>query len=130
VLCCLERAAAGKDREAGEELLLVRIEQGVAPVDRRTQRLLPRSEIARPSPQQLQPALEPAEQLLGREQPAPGCGELEGERQTVETSANRRQHGFVACEIGPDRAGALSEQRECLLQRQRLEWVLVLAGQV
>ena len=49
VLCCLERAAAVEDREAGEELLLVMIEQGVAPVDRRTQRLLARSEIARPS---------------------------------------------------------------------------------
>src|SRR5687767_13007951 len=57
----LDRPAAGEDRKAGEQRLFALVEQAVAPLDRRAQRLLARRQIAR----------------------APG-GELETMRQDVE----------------------------------------------
>ena len=59
----LERAAAGEDGQAGEELLLGLVEQVVAPGDRRPQRLLALRGVARAAGQQRQPVLEPLEQL-------------------------------------------------------------------
>ena len=50
-LGCPERAAAGKDREAGKALLLLLLEQLVTPVDRGPQRLLAIGEVTRPAGQ-------------------------------------------------------------------------------
>ena len=74
--------------------------------------------------------LKPVEQLAGGEQPAADGGQLERERQTVKAGTNRPQHRLVAGEVGSDRAGALREQRDRLVEWQRLERVLVIARQM
>ena len=56
----LERAAAGEDAEPGEERLLGRLEQVVAPVDRVPQRALALGQVAGAAGQQVEPVLEPA----------------------------------------------------------------------
>ena len=48
----LEREAAGKDSQARKELLLGHVEQVIAPVDGRTDRLLPCGQIPRPTRQE------------------------------------------------------------------------------
>ena len=109
-----ERAAAGEDRHAPEQPLLRLGEERVAPVDRGAQRLLPLGRVARAGGEHVERVVEPLEQRFRRQEPQPGGGELERERQAVEAPADGRDGGRV---LGRqlERAsslGALDEQRD------------------
>ena len=84
----LEREASPEHRELPEELLLVRLEQLVAPLDRRAQRSLPRRSVARARREQRQPPVEPREQLVRIEQRDACRRELDRERKPVEPPAD------------------------------------------
>ncbi len=60
-----EREAPGKDAESGKEVPLGGIEQVVAPVDRRAQRLVAIRQITRPTRQEVEALLEALEQPGG-----------------------------------------------------------------
>ncbi len=78
-----ESAAAGEDREAGEQPLLVPVEEVVAPLDRRAQRLLAGVCVAT-ALQEIEAVREAIEDLRRRERLRAGSRELDGERQAVE----------------------------------------------
>ncbi len=78
-----ERAAAGEHREAGEQPLLVPVEEVVAPLDRRAQRLLAGVCVAT-ALQEIEAVREAIEDLRRRERLRAGSRELDGERQVVE----------------------------------------------
>jgi hypothetical protein len=70
-----EREAAGEHRQPLEELLLVRPEQLVAPLDRRAQRALACRGVARLAGEERQAPLEPGKKLLPRQiSPTVGVG--------------------------------------------------------
>ena len=75
-----------KTASRANALLLVGVEQVVAPLDRRAQRLLPRVDAAARL-QQVEPAREAVEELRGREHAHARGGELERERQLLEPRA-------------------------------------------
>ena len=81
----LERATAAKDGEAGEEPLLVVVEEIVAPGDRRPQCRVALVCIAA-SLSRVEPLTDPLEELLRAEELDPCGGELDRERKTVETT--------------------------------------------
>src|SRR6058998_1559695 len=83
LFCGVEGAAPAEDGEAGEELLLVLVQQVVAPLDRRPQRLLAGVGAAA-GLQQIEALREPLEQLLGGERADACGGELEREGEVVE----------------------------------------------
>src|SRR5205085_10632099 len=66
-VCDLERAAAAEDAEPREQPLLGRVEQVVAPLDRRSQRPLPLGEVARAAGEETEALAESGEDRLGRE---------------------------------------------------------------
>ena len=86
LLGSLERAAASEDGETGEELLLLGHEQVVAPLDRRSEGLLAGIRVAAAF-EQVEPLCKALEDLRGRERLRSGGGELDGERERVEASA-------------------------------------------
>jgi len=111
----LERAAAYEDGELYEERLLVRPEQAVAPVDRRAKRLLSRRQIARAAGEELEALLQPGEQRPRGEELRPGGGELDREREPVETDAdlgNRRRVRVRDREVGLHGLPPLDEERD------------------
>ena len=61
----VDRKATRQRAEAAEGALLVRVEQLIAPGDRRIHRLLAFGEIARADGREQDVVLEPAEQILG-----------------------------------------------------------------
>ena len=61
-LCRLERKAAWEDREPMEGSLQRLLQEGVAPTDRRAERLLPFGRIARAAGQQREAVSEPLQQ--------------------------------------------------------------------
>ena len=67
----------------------------ITPGDRRIHRLLAFGEIARADGREQDVVLESAEQILGRQHFDPRGRELEGERQGIEPSTNRRHGGAV-----------------------------------
>src|SRR6187402_1444084 len=67
VLDRLEGRPSAEDREPAEELLLVRIEELVAPCDRRTEGPLSLREVPRPGDEQRKPVVEPLEERGGLE---------------------------------------------------------------
>jgi hypothetical protein len=83
-----DRAAAVEDREPREEGLLVRAEQVVAPVDGRTECLLARRHVSRPTSQEVKPLLESGEQRLRWEQLDPCGSEFDREWESVEANAD------------------------------------------
>jgi hypothetical protein len=126
-----ERAASGEDGEAAEQLLLALAEEGVAPVDRRAQRLLPLGTVAGARDEDVERVVEPPEQGLGREDTQPGGRELEGERQPVEPPAElfddlRVLGGQLERRPRPPRA--FREQRDCRVRPKGGELVLVLGS--
>ena len=64
----LEGGAADEDAQTREERLLVPSEQPVAPVDRRTQRLLPYGQVSPAADEEIESLLEPREERLRGEQ--------------------------------------------------------------
>ncbi len=79
-------AAAGKDREAGEEPPLLLGEEVVAPGDRRPQGLLARFGIAA-ALEQIEPLRETLQDLGRGEQSRPGRSQLDRKRQVVQPAA-------------------------------------------
>ena len=128
-LCRLERETAGEDREPREQRLLVQIEQAEAPVDRGAQRPVALRGVARTAGQDRQPLVEPLQQLRRGKQLHARGGELDRERQVVETRADLRDDGAVAVqdEVGPDRARPLGEELDRGVARKRRHGVLLLA---
>ena len=77
-------AAAGEDGECSEEPLLFRIQKVVRPLDRRTERLLPRVGVAARL-EQVEPLRESIDELLRREDDGSCSGELERQREVVQS---------------------------------------------
>ena len=99
-----------EDRQAAEQAPLVLVQQVVAPGDGVAQRLLAGREIARAAGQQRQPALQPAQHRLGRQQPDAGRRQLDRQRQAVQPGADLGHGRGVLVgqrEVGPDRACSL-----------------------
>ena len=94
-----------------------RVEQVVAPFDRRAQRPLALGRVAGTARQDGERRVEPLEKPLGREQLRPRRGELDGEREAVEAAADLL-HRRVGSDLAPDRPGALDEERGGLLLRE------------
>ena len=84
----LQLEAAGEDREPAEQQLLVRLEEVVAPLERRGQRLLPRRRRMAAAAQQAEAVVEPGGDRRGAQRSEPGSGELERERQAVEAKTD------------------------------------------
>ena len=117
----LELEAAGEDREPTKQRPLVRLEQVVAPLQRRRERLLPRRRRVAHAAEHAEAVVEPLRDRRRTERPQAAGGELERERQAVEAKADtgnvhrvllvereagrRRRpldeqpHGFVAQEL-------------------------------
>ena len=85
-------------RRDREQPLLLPVQQLVAPLDSGAQRPLPLRRIARTAGQERERQLEPLQELLRAEQADPRRRELERERETVETAADRgdRRRGLEA----------------------------------
>jgi hypothetical protein len=83
---CLERAAAGENRQTREQLLLVVRQELVAPLDRRAQRPLALRQVTRARGEELEAVPEPLEDLPRRQHLHTRRGELERQRQPVETA--------------------------------------------
>ena len=84
----VQGAAAGKDRQALEERLLLLSEQIVTPGNRIPHRLLPRRDVAGASREQRQALLQAHEQRLRWKQLDEGRGQFNGQRKAIEPVAN------------------------------------------
>jgi hypothetical protein len=126
VLGCLQWKRTREDPEPGEEGAGARVEEVVAPLDRRTQRPLPLRRVAGTRRQEGESRVEPVEEPLGREQLRPRGGELDRERQVIEAAADLL-NGRTRSDLATDFSGALGEEHRGLLSRKRLESVHLLA---
>ena len=124
----LERPAAGEDREARQSLLLMLLEQVVAPGDRRPQRLLSLGSIPGATREEREPLLQPREQGIRRQDLDARGRQLDRERQAVEAAADLGD-GAVGREVGPDGPGALVEEGDGVVVRQRRNRILLLQRQ-
>ncbi len=118
---CLERAAPGEDREAGEELLLCGGEQVVAPLDGCAQGLLAGIGVAA-ALEQVEAGGEALQDLGRGERLRAGGGELDGEREVVQA---RAELGDL---VGGLELGARAEEGDGLGGGERGDRVLDLAG--
>jgi hypothetical protein len=97
-----------------------RIEQLVAPFDRRAQRLLTRRHVTRPGCQQRQALLEPLQKFRKLENRHARSGELDREREPVEAVADLAHLGG-RLEVRHHAAGAGGEEELSVLEPQRLD---------
>ena len=137
-------AASGEDRETCEGRGLLLVEERVAPVERRPHRLLARRGVPRTRAKAGEDALEPAGDLLGRQQARPCRRQLDGQRQCIDAlthGRDRRGAGggepepWIVCRrprdeqrgrrCGGDRGGLLG-----LGQLERIDDVALLSLQV
>ena len=113
-----QREPADEDGEAREELLLLRLQEVVAPLDRPAERPLALGETgARRRPQEIEPRVETLEQRARREKIAARRGELERQRKTVEPDAeldHRLGVRLGELEVGPGRTSSIDEQPDRL----------------
>ena len=120
----LQREAADEDREPAEEALLLGCQQVVAPGDGIAHRLLPRRQVARASGQQRQPVLKSREQRCGREHLDPRRGQLDGQRQPVQSAADlgndRRRSASVSAKSGLTACARVDEEAHSRGLRRRL----------
>jgi hypothetical protein len=79
--------------EAAQHDLLAGREQLPAPVDHRAECALAVGCVARAAGEQREPVVEPGQQLVHAERPHAAGGELQRERQAVESPADRRDRG-------------------------------------
>ena len=128
VLDRLELEAAREDRQAPEQRPLVGLEQLVAPLERRGQRLLPRRRRMAPAAQEAEAVVEARADRRRAQRAEPRGRELERERQPVEAEADagdvlrvllverearrgggraldEEGHGFVVAEAGAASSG-------------------------
>ena len=110
----VEGGAAAKDAESGKKRLLRRFEEVVAPVDRGAERLLPCGEIARSAGEEGQARLQPCQELRGRQEPGARGGQLDGQRQPIQTAGRwrrRRRCSRAECEVGPHQLARSAKRR-------------------
>ena len=74
--------------QPGEQSLLIGREQAKAPVERVAQGPLPFGQVTRSAGQNAHPVIEPGQQRLRGQQPDPGGGQLDGQRQAVQPTAD------------------------------------------
>ena len=84
----LGRPAAGEDREPPQQSPVVVGQQVPAPVDQRVERLLPRHRRPAATGEEPEPVAEPPRDVVGRHDGHAGRGELDRERDPVETPAD------------------------------------------
>ncbi len=89
------RRRAGEHRQHLEQPLLPGVEELVAPFDRGPHRLLAERQVAGAAAEHRQPALEPPEERLRREQVEAGRRQLDRQREAVEAPADLRHGGGV-----------------------------------
>src|SRR5207302_7618328 len=91
----LERGAAAEDGQLAEQALFHRVEQMMAPLNRRAQRLLARVGVPSTS-EQVEPLRQAFEDLDRGEHARPRCCQLDGEREVVQatTQSGDRLVGF------------------------------------
>ena len=92
-----ERPAFVEAREPAQQQLFRRVEQRVAPADRRAQRALAEREVAIARRQQVERMIEPLQQRGGLEHAHPRRGQLERQRQAVELPADRGDRRCSSC---------------------------------
>lgn len=110
---------------------LALVQQVPGPVDDRAQGLLAGQDRAASGGEQAEAVVEPVGDLPRGQQPEPGGGQLDGERQPVQAAADLR-HGLGVGEhrigVGTDGLGALGEQPVRLLRDQGLDRAHRLTG--
>ena len=109
----LQAGAAGKHGEAGERGLVRVLKQVVAPCDGATQGLLTGGEVAGPPGEQGKLVTESVQDGLRAQDPDPGGGQLDGQRQAVKLDADlgdRRCVLIVHGEFGSDGHGSLDKE--------------------
>ena len=125
----LERAAAGENGEAGEQVLLLRRQQIVAPGDRRPQRSLSLRRRPGAPGEQRQPLLEPLQKRRQSKHLHPCRSELDRKRQTVEPAADLDDLA-VRHEVRADSGRPLHEELDRFPVAQRVDGDLPLAVDV
>ena len=119
-----QRASPDEDGKPAEETLLRLVQEAVAPVHRGAQRLLPFGKVPRATGEQLQAAFQAGPHRRRGEQLDAGRGELDRQRQAVQTVADLGDGGRVflrQLEIGFHGHGPLEEERDRRSARQLLE---------
>ena len=126
VLDRIQGGAAGEAGQCPQPALVVGEEQVVAPADRPLQRAAPLGTVAARVAQQGEPVLQAASDVVHRQRPHPGGGELDGQRQSVEGTAHvlhDRGGRRVEHERTPQLLRTTDEQGDRLFLGQRLELV-------
>jgi hypothetical protein len=91
----LQRAAAGEHGQPPQQDLLGLRQEPVTPLDGRPQGLVMRQRGPRPAGQEPEPIAETVAQLLGGERAGTGCGQLDRQRDPVQTPADAGHRGRV-----------------------------------
>ena len=124
---------AREDAQTGEELLLLIVQELVAPGQGGTQRPMPGGLVARAAGQQLEAVAEPVEHRFGREHVDASGSQLDRERQPIQPRADLLDRPPVVVgdrEPRQDGRGAGGEERDGILGRHRLDGHELFAGQV
>ena len=103
------------------------VEQLVAPLDGRAQRLLPVRRVAGAAGEQVEALREPLDDLLWCQRFHPRRGQLEREREPVEAARDLR-HVLVRLEARFELTRALREQLNRVLEREHGHRILVLGA--
>ena len=85
----------GEHSQPGEQRLLAGRQQAEAPVQGVLQGALPFGQVAGPAGQHAEPLVQPRGQRLRGQQPDPGRGQLDGQRQPVQPAADLRHRPGV-----------------------------------
>ena len=119
----LELEAAGEDREPAEEHPLVRLEEIVAPLERRAQRLLARRAARLPARRRRNRSSSRSAIARRAEGPDPAGRELERKRQAVEAKADSRDVVRVLIvEREPRRGGCAARRRAARPRTREAQW--------
>ena len=130
----VERDSSSEGSQHPEDLLRIRIQQVVAPVDRRAQRALALREIRRAAREQGEGLAEALRRSFRPQDTDAGCGQLDRERETVESAADARdrvavladelegrEHGAGAFAVEADRGDVAERGRIHGTERGRRE---------
>ena len=122
-VCCVEVEAIGEHGQPPEQHPFPIGQQGVRPIHRSAQRLLAAHCGARTAGQQPERIAQGAQDLVGRQRPNARSGQLDGQRQSVEATADLGDDLRVLrchAELGLGAARAVTEQFQGVVgERQR-----------
>ena len=119
-----DREAAGEHRQTVQYCALVVVQERVAPVDRRLERLLASHGRAGAAAEEAEPILKPVAHLARAQDPEARRGQLDGEWHPVQPTADlddRSDVRFVERELRAGAPRALDEQLDGFESRHRLE---------